>query len=214
MRALLMTRRVQSVLSSSLLALLPLIVLANCHAQNTSPQDTVARIADQYTITFPELQQHVRDYQYAYRFRKDLAGGFEKALDDMIVDQLKRTDFFALGLHKSAESLQDMRRSINEELAIRYYQSQFYEKYVNEDSMQRAYMEMGREVFFRKIDLAKPKNASQKEIDSMKSLAHVIRLRIRKGEDVDALEKKYSRDRESRSGHSLEMLNWEMSLVN
>ena len=171
-----MTQRVPYLLRFFLQALLALTVLMYCHAQDTSRQDTVARIADQYTITIADLQQYVHDYKYAYRYRKHLASAFEKALDDMIVNQLKRIDFFTVGLNRDAERLQRTRRSVNEELAIRYYESQFYGRYVNEDSMRNAYKEMGREVFYRQIVLAKPKNASRKDIASLKSLANAGKI--------------------------------------
>ena len=206
-----MTQRVPYLLRFFLQALLALTVLMYCHAQDTSRQDTVARIADQYTITIADLQQYVHDYKYAYRYRKHLASAFEKALDDMIVNQLKRIDFFTVGLNRDAERLQRTRRSVNEELAIRYYESQFYGRYVNEDSMRNAYKEMGREVFYRQIVLAKPKNASRKDIASLKSLANAVRMRILNGEDFVRLAKQFSRDRVDRSGNTLHLLDWKMS---
>lgn len=205
-----MTQRVQFVLCFSLLAFFALAVLINGHAQGASQQDTIARIASQYTITFPELQLYVHDHHYAYMYRKHLASAFEKALDDMIVNQLKRIEFFAMGLNKGAEPLQ-LRRSISEELAIRYYLTQFYDRYVNEGSMRNAYEEMGKEVHYQQIVLAKPMNASRKDIDSLKSLANSIRRRIRNGEDVVRLAKQFSRDREDRSGDTLQLLDWKMS---
>jgi hypothetical protein len=186
----------------------------NCHAQNISHQNTIASIADGYTITFAELEQYVHDYKYTYRYRKYPTEPFEKALDDLIVDQLKRIDFFDLGLNRSTESLPRIKRSINEELVIRYYKTQFYGRYVNEDSMQNAYKEMGREVVYQQIVLAKPKNASRKDTDSLKLLASTIRMRVRKGEDWVKLATQYSQDLESRSGNTLQSVNWKMSLAN
>jgi len=209
-----MTQRAQYFLRFSLQTFLALIVLVNCRAQETARQDTVARIADQYAITVPELKEYARDNHYGYRFRKYPAEPYEKALDDMIVHQLKRIDFFALGLNRTVESLQQMKRSINEELVIRYYNTQFFEKYVNEDSMQHAYKEMGREVLYRQIVLAKPGKASRKDIDSLKLLAKTIRMRIRKNEDFVKLARQYSIGLQSSSENALQALNWKMSLSN
>ena len=209
-----MTQRAQYFLRSSLQTFLALIVLVNCRAQDTAHQDTVATIADQYAITFPELQEYARDNHYGYRFWKSPAEPYEKALDDMIVHQLKRIDFFSLGLDRTVEALQQMKRSINEELVIRYYNTQFYRKYVNEDSMQHAYKEMGREVLYQQIVLAKPGNASRKDIDSLKLLAKTIRMRIRKDEDFVKLVEQYSQNLQSRSENTLQPLDWKMSLSN
>jgi hypothetical protein len=97
------------------------IVLVPCHAQNVSHQNVVARIGDRHTITFAELEQYVHDYDYTYRYRRYPPEPFEKALDDMIVEQLKRADFFALGLNNDTESLPPVWRSIVEEMVIRYF---------------------------------------------------------------------------------------------
>jgi hypothetical protein len=207
-----MRQQLQHLLRFSLQALLGLVVFMNCPAQDASRQDTIARIADRYAITFPQVHQFVRDYQYPYMFRKYPAEPYDKALDDMIVGQLKRIDFFARGLHRNRQSLQRVRRSINEELVIRYYTTQFYSRYINEDSVRSAYREMGKEVFFQQVVLAKPMDASREEIDSLKLLARSISMRIRSGEDVATLAAHYSRDRNSESANALQRVNWEMSL--
>ena len=206
-----MTKRERYLLRSMLPALVALTVLVHCHAQNASRQDTVARIADRYSITFPDLQQYVHDYQYGFRYRKHPVTAFEKALEDMIVNQLKRIDFFTLNLNSDPQLLQRIRRSVNEELAIRYYVTQFYGKYVNEGSMRNAYKDMGREVFYQQIVLVKPVKASRKDIDSLKSLAKSIGRKMRNGEDMVRLAKQYSRNRENLPGNTLRHLDWKMS---
>ena len=193
-----MAQGVQFLLRCSLQAFLTLTVLVNAHAQGNSRQDAVARIADRYTITFAELEQHVRDFQYAYRFRDHLAKGFQAALDDMALNQLKRVDFFALGLNKTAESQPSIKRTITEELVTQYYDTRFYRKYVSEDSLQHAYKEMGKEVVYQQIILARPDSASRNESDSLRALAEAIRIRMRKGEE----------------GGGLRTLDWKNSLGN
>jgi hypothetical protein len=213
-RVLPMRRRLRYFLSFSLQVLMALILAINCNAQDTSHQNIIARIADNYTIGFPAVQQYVYDYQYAYRYRKHKAEAYRKALDDMIVNQLKRIDFFALGLNRNTQLLQSIRRTINEELVIQYYKTQFYGKYVNDDSMHNAYRQMGREVIYQQIVLAKPKHASQKYLDSVKSLANTIKTKIHKGQDFAKLAKQYSQAVESsKQGGFVPPLDWRMSLL-
>jgi len=130
-----MARRVGRYCGLFLRIAVAFIVLVQCHAQDVSHQNVVARIGDRHTITFAELEQYVHDYHYTYKYRKYPPEPFEKALGDMIVEQLKRVDFFAQGLNNNTESLPQVRRSIVEEMVIRYYTTQFFEKYASSDSI-------------------------------------------------------------------------------
>ena len=196
---------------------LPLVILplvsVRCQERVQNTQGTVVRIDPDLTITFAELQKFVFDYQYNYRYRKNKAQAYYKALEDMIVNQLKIIDFFSLGLQKNTELLQSVRRTINEELVIHYYNTQFYGKYINDESMKHAYHEMGKEVIYQQIVLAKPKDASQKYIDSLKSIAKEIEAKIRHGADFDELVKRYSQEVESsHRGGLMPPLDWKTSL--
>jgi len=198
--------------------MLPFVLLPLASVQSEEPhpqkQTIVARIEPDYTITFAELQKFVLDYQYNYRYRKNPGKAYSVALEDMIVNQLKIIDFFSLGLQEKEGLLQGIRRSINEELVIEYYNTQFYGKYVNEDSMQNAYKEMGKEVVYQQIVLAKPKQYSRQSIDSLKSAAKDIETKIRNGTDFAELVKRYSQDvQSSRRDGSMPPLDWRMSLT-
>ena len=192
---------------------LALILFVNCHAQDTSQQNVVARIAGKYTISFPELRQYVADFQYYYKYRKNIAKVTDKALEDMIVNRMKIIDFFAMGLNEKRETFHGMMRVLNEELEIKYFMTQFYTKYVNEKSIQNAYKQMGKEVIYRQIVLAKPDNASPKTLHSLKDLAKIIKIKIDGGADFAGVTKQYSQDVNSRNRDGLmPPLNWKMSL--
>jgi len=209
-----MTRRRHRALNFCFQILAAVSFFMNCNAQDTSQNNIVARIADKYTISFPELRQYVIDYQYGYRYKKNIVEATHKALEDMIVRRMKIIDFFDLGLNEKKEALQGIMRMLNEELVADYYRTQFYSKYVNEDAVQDAYKQMGREVIYREILLAKPKNASGQTIRSLKSLAREIGNRIRSGADFAALAEKYSQDVKTRDqGGLMPPLNWKMSLL-
>jgi hypothetical protein len=208
-----MTNRVRFLLRSSLLGFLTLTALISCRAQDTSQQSIIARIDGKYTISFAEVQQYLYDAHLVYKYRKDRAKAYQIAVDEKIVNQLKLIDFFALGLNKDAELFQGVRRVINEELVVRYYETQFYGKYVNEDAMRSAYADMGKEVTYQQIALVKPEHASQKELASLRSRADSIRDAISNGADIAAVAKLYAQDPgSSRLGEPKPLMTWKMSL--
>jgi hypothetical protein len=209
-----MTHHVRFLLRSSLQGLLALTVLVNSRAQDTSRQSTIARIEGKYTISSADVQQYLYDSHLIYKYRKNRAKAYQLAVDGKIVHQLKLIDFFALGLDKNAQLLQGIRREISEELVVRYYETQFYERYVNEDSMKSAYRELGKEVVYQQIVFAKSKSPSQKELKSLRSLARSVKDTIGKGADFAQVAKNYSQPGESsRPGDLMPPLTWKLSLL-
>ena len=209
-----MTHRVRFMLRSSLQGLLALMVLVNARAQDTSRQNIIARIDDKYTISFSEVQQYLYDSHLVHKYRKNRAKGYQRAVDEKIVNQLKLIDFFALGLNKDAVLFQGVRRVINEELVVRYYETQFYGKHVNEDSMRSAYSELGKEVVYQQITLPKPEQATPGDLASLKSHANNIRDQIRHGADFGEIAKAYPPPSgASRPGDLMPPLTWKMSLL-
>jgi hypothetical protein len=173
----------RSILRPLHLTFVSLAVVVTSYAQDPSPQDTVATISDRFTITYADLAQYVRDYPYAFMYKDRPAEGFYRALDDMIVNQLKRQDFFTLGLADSFGYRGKMTRSINEELVSSYYQTQYAERYINEGALAREYKRMGSVVTYREIRIAVPPGASRRKIDALTALASRIEKRWRAGED-------------------------------
>jgi parvulin-like peptidyl-prolyl isomerase len=194
---------------------LPLIAFINCKAQDSTQQNIIVTIAGDCSMSFAELQKFVLDYNYNLMYRNNKAEAYKKGLDDMIVRQLKIIDFFNLGLNKNTELLQNTRRTINEELVNQYFKTQFYGKYVNDKSMQEAYKQMGKEVIYRQVVLTKPKNASQRYIDSLKTAANDIKAKINEGADFAELVRQYSQDAESaRLDGLMPSINWKTSISN
>jgi hypothetical protein len=194
---------------------LPLIAFNNCNAQDSTQQNIIVTIAGDYSMSFAELQKFVLDYNYNLMFRNNKAEAYKKGLDDMIVRKLKIIDFFNLGLNKNTELLQSIRRTINEELVIQFFKTQFYGKYVNDKSMQEAYKQMGKEVIYRQVVLIKPKNTSKKFIDSLKTAAKDIKTKINGGEDFTELVRQYSQDAVSaRLDGLMPPINWKTSILN
>ena len=197
------------------LLFLALNIFIHCKAQDTTHQNIIVKFAGNYSISFTELQKYIFDYHYDLAYRNNKAEAYKKGLDDMVVRQLKIIDFFNLGLNENIELLQSIRRTINEELVIQFFKTQFYGKYVNDKSTQEAYVQMGKEVIYRQIVLIKPNNASQKFIDSLKTAAKDIKTKIDTGADFVELVKHYSQDVESaRLGGMMPPINWKTSISN
>ena len=197
------------------LLFLALIIYIHCKAQDTTHQNIIVKIAGDYSISFAELQNFVIEHQYDLAYRNNKAEAYKKGLDDMVDRQLKIIDFFNLGLNENKELLRSIRRTINEELVIQYFKTQFYGKYINDESMQEAYTQMGKEVIYRQIVLIKPNNASQKFIDSLKTTAKDIKTKIDTGADFVELVKHYSQDAASaRLGGMMPPINWKTSISN
>ena len=197
--------------------ILPLLFLplvsTRCEERVNKTQNIVAQIEPNYTISFAELQKYVFDYHYNLMYRHNKADAYTICMEDMIVNQLKMIDFFNLGLNKNPELLQGIRRRINEELVIQYYETQYYRKYVNDGSIQNAYKEMGKEVIYQQVVLIKLKNASRKEIDSLIMIAKKIKDKIDRGSDVAQLAKQYSRNLQYSDMAGLDSsIHWKKSL--
>ncbi len=195
------------------LLLATFILSLNYEPLFSQQQDIVARIADRYTISFPELTQYVKDYLYYYKYNKNVVEATDSALADMILNRMKIIDFFDRGLNEKRELLEGMMRTLNEELVIEYYNTQFYQKYVDEDAVRKAYKQLGKEVIYREIVLEIPKDASLKTIDSLRSFAKKVKMRIDDGEDFSYLAKKYSQDVESANkGGLMPPVTWRMAI--
>ena len=139
-----MPRRLCHLPSFPTLLFVVLVVVLSCKAQDTTHQNIIVTIAGDYSISFAELQEYVLDHSYDRMYRNNRAEAYKKGLDEMVVHRLKIIDFFNLGLNENRTLLQSIRRTLNEELVIRYFRTQFYGKYVNDKSMQEAYKQMGK----------------------------------------------------------------------
>jgi hypothetical protein len=130
---------------------LPLAMLClNPGWSSAGGQDTVATVGNSYAITFRDLVEYVHDRSYDRLYHSEPFGyAYKKALEDLVVDQLKRIDFFAQGLQHDSTLLQSNRRLINEELVIRYFEREYVRKYVNARAIREAYDQMQREVEYR-----------------------------------------------------------------
>ena len=173
----------------------------------------IASIDDSGGIRFNELQKHMQDTHYDILYRTNIMQGYRKGLDELIDRRMKVIDFFKLKLDKDKDFIQRIKRSMNEELAIRYYRSQFYNKYVNDSAMHQLYSRMGKEITYRQIVLLKPKSKVKHQIDSLKTVAEKIKSQVENGVSFPLLVRRYSQDPSSAMHDGLMgIIDWKSSI--
>jgi len=199
---------------SFLLCILLILIIIGCANQSHQDQNTVATINNDYHISFSELKKYVYGNLY-HKMYPDISEAYNNALDVMITDQLKRIDFFERGLYKDTLLIKNINRRINEELIISYFHTQFLDKYITEEYIQKMYNNMGKEVNYRQIVLFKPENASNEQIDLLVIRTMEIKKEIEQGKDFGKLALQYSQQAESAHNDGyMPPLTWKQSITN
>lgn len=200
-----------------LLALLPVLAIMGviaCGKQSLENQMVVAQIGDNHKISFQDLQSYVINNFYNRMYRDPLQA-HNKALDVMIINQLKRIDFVAKGLQNDEALVNRIRRTINEELLVKYFDSQFSGKYTSDEYVQQTYKNMAREVVYKQVVLYKPENATETDISNLKKQAIDIKTQIDQGADFGEMVRQYSQHAESVKNDGLvPPLRWKNRIAN
>ncbi len=174
----------------------------------------VAEVGDNYTISFQDLKAYAINNFYNRMYRDQLEA-YSKALDVMIVDQLKRIDFVAKGMQNEEELVNSIRRTINEELLVKYFDSQFSGKYTSDEYVQQTYENMAREVVYKQVVLYKPENATETDISNLKKQVLDIKMQIDQGKDFGEMVRQYSQHAESVKNDGLAPpLRWKNRIAN
>jgi len=185
-------------------------IFTNCAKKTELDQKTVAVIDDHYKISFAELHKYVYDEFFHRRYR-DMSEAYTRALDEMILNQLKCIDFFDRGLDKDQQLIQSIQRYINEELTVKYFESEYLGKYTSEEFARKTYEQMGKEIYYQQIVLNKPENASDAQLDALKNQALEIKTKAEQGVDFKELIKQYAPD--NASDVSILIIDWKKSMV-
>ena len=165
-----------------------LIVLTNSVTGFAQGQDTIALVGGTCAISFQELKNYVVDYHYDLSYRnKPAEFKYTAALSVMIVNQLKRIDFFQLGLQSDRQLMESASRSINEELVTEYFDRQYAGKYVNDKSIRDGYKQMKRQVVYERflVDLSAGDSAAA--VDSVNAAVARFQSELDHGKSFDAL---------------------------
>ena len=198
-------------LKKYLVFLILFLALAGCSKIKSNVDDEiVARIGKNYDVTLKDLEQYAEDLHYDRRFR-DKSEAYKKALDALIIDQLKRFDFFDRKLNENQDLMNKISRIINNELISKYYDKEFMEKYVNEKKAAEAYKEMDKEVIYNEIILPVPKNSTKEILDSLKATSVKLENGLSKNYDIDGLIQIYSL--KNIIVHNQKNLTWSQGMI-
>lgn len=170
----------------------------------------VAKIGNDYKVSINDLKQYVIDWQYSIKYRNNPALGYKTALDALILNQLKRFDFFDRGFDKDDNILRNIRRTIHEEITVQYFDKQFVAKYANEKAAADAYKLMDKEIVYHQIVLPLKGDEKENKLDSLKKIAVKIQNDLKNSENVDRIIKKYSR--KDFDDQALKHVGWEQSI--
>jgi hypothetical protein len=197
-----------------LLSIIFLIMNNGCSSKKFSGSNIVAKYDNDKVVTIDELNKYVKDWMYfkKYRTGKDI---YNNALNDLLVNQLKRMDFFDKGLDKDRKLIQSINRIINEELVAEYFETQYLGKYLTEENAKKIYGMMNKEVIYQLIELSKPEDASPKQLDSLKEKALTLKSEIDNGKEFSSLVKEYSQNKISLMNNGyMPPVDWKQSILN
>jgi hypothetical protein len=192
------------------------LILASCAAQSApAPQDdVVATVNGERNINFDELRAFAVNRFYDGR-SIDRRGDYRAALDRMIVNELRWLDFYEKGLHEDRELLRLISRTLNEELVTLYFQTQYEERYINDESIAEAHSRTARQVHYNQITVDKPVNASEHQLASLRDDVEELRVRIVAGESIEDVARDYSTSAHvSVVGGAGDPVDWSSSLTN
>lgn len=189
----------------------PFNSIINAQSESKNPE-IIASIENHYSVTFDDLKKYVKDWLYDKKYLNKTEA-YQNALDALLINQMKRFDFFARGLDKDKSLIKNVQRVINEEMTLKYFDNYFLSKFTDEAHIADAYNKMGKEVVCRQIVLHINENASEKQIDSIRKKAEQIKSSIDKGKNFEKLVSQYSQDPSSKSSKGyIAPITWEQSL--
>ena len=161
-------------------------------------------------VTVGEL--NLRAERLLYRGIVDRTDRYRIALREAIGRRLKGLDFFRLGYNEDPAFAETLGPRYAEELLIAYYEKQYEEPYLNEESIREQYEAMGRVVQYRQIVLRKPAGATSEILDGLRATVEDIRRQLDGGVAVETLVERYSEDERSAAvGGLMPPVTWEQS---
>ncbi len=110
---------------------------------------------------------------------------YQRALDELITQALKRIDLFRSGLVNDPAFRQRVARIVTEELVIAYAKHRYEDRYLNEETIRREHQNMGRVVYYRQFVFPKPADASEAELDSIRAVVESVRQALATGTPFD-----------------------------
>ncbi len=163
------------------------LTFASCKPEDT---DIVGEVGKSIKIDFDDLNAYFQEAYYYKQHDSVTIEDYEIALNDMFINRIKLLDFFESGFHKDSLLISDIRRMINEELVILYYNTQYLSEYVNEKTVRDLYSQINREVIYRMITFPKKRDINDDEEIEIK--VQQMQEELMRGKSFTELTSKFS----------------------
>lgn len=190
------------------------MILTNCSNIQQREADIVASVKGIGDISFNELQNHYRDYQFDLKYRNNPEQGYQEALQSLVLFKRKVADFKREKMYENKKLMNPIQRYVNEEIRRLYFEVEYLGKYINEASITSYYQLMNKEVTYQQLILNKYQNQNTNLEISVESRIDQILSEFNSGTDFDILVSRYSEDITSNNNGLMPPINWRNGWLN
>ena len=189
-------------------------ILTNCSNIQQREADIVASVKGIGDISFNELQNHYRDYQFDLKYRDNPEQGYQEALQSLVLFKRKVADFKNEEMYENKKLMSPIQRYVNEEIRRLYFEEEYLGKYINEASITSYYQLINKEITYQQLVLNKFYNQNTNPDINVKSRIDQILSEINSGTDFDILVSRYSEDITSNNNGLMPPINWRNGWLN
>ncbi len=189
-------------------------ILTNCSNIQQREADIVASVKGIGDISFNELQNHYRDYQFDLKYRDNPEQGYQEALQSLVLFKRKVADFKNEEMYENKKLMSPIQRYVNEEIRRLYFEEEYLGKYINEASITSYYQLINKEITYQQLVLNKFYNQNTNPEINVKSRIDQILSEINSGTDFDILVSRYSEDITSNNNGLMPPINWRNGWLN
>ena len=190
------------------------MILTNCSNIQQREADIVASVKGIGDISFNELQNHYRDYQFDLKYRNNPEQGYQEALQSLVLFKRKVADFKREEMYENKKLMNPIQRYVNEEIRRLYFEVEYLGKYINEASITSYYQLMNKEVTYQQLVLNKYQNQNTNLEISVESRIDQILSEFNSGTEFDTIVSKYSEDITSNNNGLMPPINWQNGWLN
>ena len=190
------------------------VILTNCSNIQQRETDIVASVKGIGDISFNELQNHYRDYQFDLKYRDNPKQGYQEALQSLVLFKRKVADFKKEEMYENKKLMNPIQRYVNEEIRRLYFEEEYLGKYINEASITSYYQLMNKEITYQQLVLNKFHNQNSNSETNVKSRIDQILSEINSGTDFDILISRYSEDITNNNNGLMPPINWRNGWLN
>ena len=190
------------------------VILTNCSNIQHREADIVASVKGIGDISFNELQNHYRDYQFDLKYRDNPKQGYQEALQSLVLFKRKVADFKKEEMYENKKLMNPIQRYVNEEIRRLYFEEEYLGKYINEASITSYYQLMNKEITYQQLVLNKFHNQNSNSETNVKSRIDQILSEINSGTDFDILISRYSEDITNNNNGLMPPINWRNGWLN